>query len=113
MRNKVVPSFHAFVMQGTGDKLYFTHLPIFQMENHRQQVIITADLPDNIKCQYLKARKENPSHVYYLGNQDKITLDECVRNGNSFKGIIYDDFDPKTQYVLQYPVYFTFLFFQY
>ena len=79
-------------MQGT-DNLYLTHLPMFQMENHRRQVIITADLPKNIKELYLEARKANPSHVYYLGNQDVMTLDDIAYNGSSFKGIIYKDVD--------------------
>ncbi|RIB26875.1 pyridoxal phosphate-dependent transferase [Gigaspora rosea] len=94
-RNKVEPDFHAFVMQGV-EKLYLTHLPMFQMENHRQQVIVTADLPENIMHQYRNARRENPSHVYFLGNQDKMKLDDIARNGSSFKGVIYRDFDPNT-----------------
>ncbi|CAG8685749.1 2721_t:CDS:2, partial [Funneliformis mosseae] len=91
-RNKDEPDFHAFVMQGT-DNLYLTHLPMFQMENHRRQVIITADLPKNIKEQYLNARKANPLHVFYLGNQDEMKLDDIAYNGSSFKGVIYKDFD--------------------
>ncbi|CAG8628757.1 15509_t:CDS:2, partial [Racocetra persica] len=95
-RNKVRPDLHAFVMQGV-EKLYLTHLPMFQMENHRQQVIITADLPENIMLQYRNARLENSSHVFFLGNQDEMELDDIACNGSSFKGVIYRDFDPKTE----------------
>ncbi|CAG8599100.1 46_t:CDS:10, partial [Diversispora eburnea] len=95
-RNKVEPHFYAFVIQGI-DKLYLTHLPMFQMKNHRQQVIITADLPEDIKHQYLKARKTNPSHVYFLGNQDMMKLDDIACDGSSFRGVIYRDFDLKTK----------------
>jgi len=95
-------------MQGT-EKLYFIHFPMFQKENNRQQVIITADLPSDIKCQYLDARRKNPSHVYYLGNQDLMKLDDIARNGGSFKGVIYEDIDKDSVYVT---FDLTFIFFQ-
>ncbi|GES83010.1 PLP-dependent transferase [Rhizophagus clarus] len=92
IRNTVEPDKHAFVIQGT-DKLYFTHLPMFQMENHRQQVIFTADLPQKAKEEYEKARKKNPSHVYFLGNKNKMTLEDIACDGHSFEGVIYKGFD--------------------
>ncbi|CAB5290246.1 unnamed protein product [Rhizophagus irregularis] len=95
-RNTIEPDYHAFVIQGT-DKLYFTHLPMFQMENHRQQVIFTAELPQNIKEDYKKARIKHPSRVYFLGNKNKMTLEEIVCNGNSFEGVIYKGFDSNDQ----------------
>ncbi|RHZ77170.1 hypothetical protein Glove_184g147 [Diversispora epigaea] len=95
-RNKVQPRFHSFVMQGI-DKPYLTYLPVFQMENHRQQVILTADLPEYIKLQYMEARKMNPSHVYFLRNQYKMKLDDIARDGGSFRGVIYRNIDPNTK----------------
>ncbi|CAG8514963.1 uncharacterized protein OCT59_017920 [Rhizophagus irregularis] len=95
-RNTIEPDYHAFVIQGT-DKLYFTHLPMFQMENHRQQVIFTAELPQNIKEDYKKARIKHPSRVYFLGNKNKMTLEEIVCNENSFEGVIYKGFDSNDQ----------------
>ncbi|RIA97930.1 pyridoxal phosphate-dependent transferase [Glomus cerebriforme] len=96
IRNTVKPDHHKFVIQGT-DQLFFTNLSMFQMENQRQQVIITADIPSEIKDTFLKLRKDDPSHVYYLGNQYKMTLDEIARNGRSFMGVIYKNFDPKNK----------------
>ncbi|GBB93074.1 hypothetical protein RclHR1_02100023 [Rhizophagus clarus] len=92
IRNTVEPDEHAFVIQGT-DKLYFTHLPMFQMENHRQQVIFTADLPQKTKEDYEEARKKNPSHIYFLGNKNKMTLDDIACDGHTFEGVIYEGFD--------------------
>lgn len=66
---------------------------MFQMENHRQQVIFTAELPQNIKEDYKKARIKHPSRVYFLGNKNKMTLEEIVCNENSFEGVIYKGFD--------------------
>lgn len=83
---------------------------MFQMENHRQQVIITADLPEDIKIKYKEARQANPSHVYFLGNQEEMELDDIACNGSSFKGVIYKDFDPETEYVTFNP---TLPYFQY
>jgi hypothetical protein len=60
--NTVSPTYHGFVMQGT-DKLFLVHLPMFNMENHRYQLIITGDLSESDMAKYVEARKANPSQL--------------------------------------------------
>ncbi|KAL9610984.1 MAG: hypothetical protein Q9167_004329 [Letrouitia subvulpina] len=89
-RNTVFPDDHGFVMQGT-DKLYLVHMPMFYMANHRHQVIISGNLPDDVSETYKAARSKNPGHYFVLGNADPVTLSELTKEGASFKANIYPD----------------------
>ncbi|THU79817.1 PLP-dependent transferase, partial [Dendrothele bispora CBS 962.96] len=71
--NTVSPDFHGFVMQGT-DRLYLVHLPMFNMANHRYQLIITGELPPDAMATYVQARQQNPSQLYTLANVEKEVL---------------------------------------
>ncbi|CAG8544963.1 22226_t:CDS:2 [Gigaspora margarita] len=81
-----------FVIQGT-DKIYLVHLPIFQLETHRYQVIIKAEIPTKIMEKYKDFRKKNPSKVLILWCQENITIDQIATEGSSFTACIVKDFD--------------------
>jgi len=66
------PSIHGFVIMGT-ENLYFCHLPMYYMANHRYQVIFEGELTESDKNLYLKARdeikaNETPNNVIIIGN---------------------------------------------
>ena len=82
-RNTLTDDFHAFVVQGT-DKLHFVHLAMFNMENHRKQIIMTGTLPEDMVAEYVKKRKEDPKQVYLLVNDEASTLSKMAEE-KSFK----------------------------
>jgi hypothetical protein len=66
-------------MQGT-DQLYLVYLPMFNMANHRRQLIITGDVPAGIMDKYVEARRQNPDHFFTLGTaNDEVITDILVR----------------------------------
>ncbi|KXH51499.1 hypothetical protein CNYM01_07651 [Colletotrichum nymphaeae SA-01] len=77
IRNKRTPDFHGFVVQGV-EKLYFTHIAMFNMANHRKQLIITADLPANVQARYKEERRKNPGQFYTIANVEKEMLENLV-----------------------------------
>ncbi|KAF8813146.1 PLP-dependent transferase [Phlegmacium glaucopus] len=85
-RNTLTPDFHGFVMQGT-DKLYLVHLPMFNMENHRFQLIITGDIPQDKMDQYKKARAASPEKFFTLGTANRTTLESILRR-KKFSAVI-------------------------
>ncbi|CAG8618746.1 17081_t:CDS:2, partial [Racocetra fulgida] len=87
---------HLFIIQGT-DEIYLVHLPLFQLETHRFQVIIKAEIPERIMYEYKNFRKKNPSKVLLLCYQENITIDQIATEGNSFKAYIIENFDPYTR----------------
>ncbi|KAJ4463690.1 pyridoxal phosphate-dependent transferase [Lentinula lateritia] len=76
-RNTLTEDYHAFVMQGT-DKLYFVHLPMFNMENHRHQLIITGVISAEMRTIYNEEREKNPDTVYLLVNDTPTTLEKIL-----------------------------------
>ncbi|KAJ4485314.1 pyridoxal phosphate-dependent transferase [Lentinula aciculospora] len=76
-RNTLTDDYHAFVMQGT-DKLFFVHLPMFNMENHRIQLIMTATISPDMKTAYTEAREKNPETIYLLVNDTPTTLEKIL-----------------------------------
>jgi hypothetical protein len=85
-RNEVTPALHGFVMQGT-KKLFLVHLSMFNMANHRYQLIITGDLPTPVMNKYKQARHDFPDQYFTLGNASKETLDTMLAN-KKFKAVI-------------------------
>lgn len=67
-------------MQGL-DQIHLVHIPMFQMANHRWQLIITADFPENAKQRYQQLRKENPNKFYTVANTEKELLEDMVKPG--------------------------------
>lgn len=86
-RNQVTPDFHGFVMQGT-QKVFLVHLAMFNMANHRYQLIITGDLPDDVMNMYRQARLDFPNDYFILANESKATLHDLFKKG-MFKAVIY------------------------
>ncbi|ESK85823.1 pyridoxal-dependent decarboxylase domain protein [Moniliophthora roreri MCA 2997] len=78
--NTISPASHGFVMQGT-DKLYLVYLPMFNMANHRYQLIITGDLPDAEMAQYVAARELDPKQLFTLRNAERDTLENLLEKG--------------------------------
>jgi hypothetical protein len=88
-RNEVTPGFHGFVMQGTknANTVFLVHLPMFNMANHRYQLIITGDLPTDVMTKYEQARLDFPDQYFTLGNARKLTLTALLAN-KKFKAVI-------------------------
>ncbi|RMJ20189.1 hypothetical protein CDV36_000032 [Fusarium kuroshium] len=79
IRNRRTPDFHGFVVQGL-EKLYFTHIAMFNMANHRKQLIIAADLPADVQARYKEERSKNPGQFYTIANMEKEKLEDLLEN---------------------------------
>ncbi|KAF7340636.1 Pyridoxal-dependent decarboxylase domain protein [Mycena sanguinolenta] len=97
--NTTRPDFHGFIMQGT-DKLFLTHIPMFNMESHRYQLIITGDLSADDMAKYVKERRDNPRQSFTLVNSKKVTLEEIVSKG-SFNANVDEVLSPETCRILE------------
>ncbi|KAG5762728.1 hypothetical protein H9Q72_009164 [Fusarium xylarioides] len=103
-RNIKKPDIHGFVVQGY-EKIYLVHIPMFNMAAHHWQVIITAELPSEVKELYQKLRKENPDKFYTIANVEPEKLEGDAEPLAKFKlsniGVVvkrsmsYDDLDKK------------------
>ncbi|SCO54233.1 uncharacterized protein FFMR_11706 [Fusarium fujikuroi] len=78
-RNTENPDIHGFVVQGH-DKIYLVHIPMFNMAAHRWQVIITVELPGDVKELYQKLRKENPDKFYTIANVEPEKLGNLLES---------------------------------
>ncbi|KAK6531098.1 hypothetical protein TWF281_007923 [Arthrobotrys megalospora] len=85
-RNTTSPDLHGFVMQGDCP-VHLVHLPMFNMKNHRYQLIITGDLPSDILEKYKTDKAANPDAFYLLGNQNKETLSDLL-SAKEFDAVI-------------------------
>lgn len=52
---------------------------MFQMANHRWQLIITADFPENVKQRYQRLRQENPDIFYTVANTERELLEDMIK----------------------------------
>ncbi|KAM6489886.1 Pyridoxal phosphate-dependent transferase [Amanita muscaria] len=87
-RWKVYPCIHAFLMQGF-DPLYLVHLPLFNIANHKRQIIATGTLlPEEAMEVYKKAYEENPTEPLVIFDTNPSILLEMLQEG-SFIGDIY------------------------
>ena len=80
LRNTVTPTYHRSIVQGTGP-VYLAHLPMFSMADHRYQLIITGDLPDNVMEKYVAKCKECPGQYFTLANATEAILEDMVIAG--------------------------------
>ncbi|KAH8099827.1 pyridoxal phosphate-dependent transferase [Cristinia sonorae] len=90
-RNTVTPDFHAFVMQGIG-KVFLVHLAMFNMENHRSQLIMTGSLDPLLLRAYIRAKSSNPNATFLLVNRERATLDELTNA--PFFNVQVEQFNP-------------------
>ncbi|KAE8357466.1 pyridoxal phosphate-dependent transferase [Aspergillus caelatus] len=82
-RNRLTKDIHGFIMQGC-NKLFLVHLSMFNMANHRRQLIVTAEIPERIMSQYRNLRAENPAKFYRLTNVKEAYLEE-LQHAKSFE----------------------------
>jgi hypothetical protein len=73
-------------MQGT-KTLFLVHLAMFNMANHRYQLIITGDLPTDVMNKYKQARLDFPDQNFILANASAETLSTLLTN-KKFKAVI-------------------------
>jgi hypothetical protein len=91
-RNTVTPDMHSFIMQGT-DKLHLVYLPMFNMANHRHQLIITGDIPSAKMEEYRNVRTALPNQFFTLGTAEATTLGDILRT-KKFKAVINKGLPP-------------------
>lgn len=77
-RNTISPDYHGFLMQGTDDHVFLVHFAMFNMENHRQQLIITGKLPEDVMQKYINARETNKQEIFTLRNMAPTTLEDIL-----------------------------------
>ncbi|KAK6499882.1 hypothetical protein TWF481_010239 [Arthrobotrys musiformis] len=91
-RNTFSPDLHGFVMQGDSP-LYLVHLPMFNMKNHRYQLIMTGDLPPDVMEKYKSDKAANPDTVYFLGNAAPGFLEDLLE-ATEFEAVVDKGFPP-------------------
>ncbi|PHH78122.1 hypothetical protein CDD82_3195 [Ophiocordyceps australis] len=84
LRNKITPDHHCFIMQGR-ERIFLVKLPMFNMANHRHQLIVTGHIPPSVKEQYQALRKEKPSAVFTLTNTEKAHVHDLLKPHASFE----------------------------
>ena len=87
-------------MQGT-DKVHYVHLPMFYMANHRYQVIVTGDLPDDAMEKYKAVRSSYPNDYFTLGNIEDATLMDLIKEGGSFDAVINRGLPPDGRIIVE------------
>ena len=83
LRNVAFPDLHGFIIQGT-DQICGVHLPMFNMENHRYQLIITCDMPADVMKKYREHKAANPTQFFTFGNNQPMKLLDFIKDGASF-----------------------------
>lgn len=83
-RNRLTPDIHGFVAQGL-ESLFFVHIPMFNMANHRKQLVIAADLPPDVHAFYKEQRRANPGAFYTVANMEPDRLDNLLKPGATTK----------------------------
>lgn len=96
-RNVRTKAFHGFIMQGTSSTVHLVHLPMFNMANHRFQLIITGELPADVLEKYVAARKSHKGY-FTLANANADTLEDLLRN-KEFEAVIDHGMPPSDGYV--------------
>lgn len=91
-------------MQGI-EQVFLVHLPMFNMANHRWQLVLAADLAPAAKDQYRKLRRENPDKFYTVANTAPEVLEGMLEPGASVRvrmdeGIPAPDAPPLAEFEL-------------
>ena len=87
--NVEFPHFHGFVIQGT-EQICGVHLPMFNMENHRTQLIISCDFPPDIMEKYRQRKAADPKQFFTFGNKKPAKLLDLIKDGASFEATIQE-----------------------
>lgn len=59
--------------------LFLVHFPMFNMANHRRQLILEASIPDQVMKEYRKLRAAYPDSVFTLGNIERHHLNDLLQ----------------------------------
>lgn len=86
-RNTLSADLHGFVIQGT-DTLFFVHLAMFNLENHRFQLVITGDVPPTVMAHLQRLRDADPGQIFVLGTEQPATMDDILAQ-KKFKAVIF------------------------
>jgi hypothetical protein len=86
-RNTLTPAIHRFIMQGT-DTICLVYCSMFNMENHRTQLVITGQLPTEVMAKYVQERARNPAQILTLACERQETLDQLLRR-RDFPAVIH------------------------
>jgi hypothetical protein len=85
-RNVQTPDHHGFIIQGLeGDRVCGVHLPMFNMQNHRWQLIISFKLPEKEHALLRDLKKKDPETFFTVGNLEPHELTEFIKDGARFK----------------------------
>jgi hypothetical protein len=87
------PSIHSFIIQGA-NVIYLVYLPMFNVANHRRQLIITGRLPEDLLKKYGEAKEKKKDVVFTMHTTsaalgDLKTLDQIISE-KKFTGDIYE-----------------------
>ncbi|KAE8356184.1 pyridoxal phosphate-dependent transferase [Aspergillus coremiiformis] len=88
-RNKRTTDIHGFLMQGN-ESLFLVHLPMFNMANHRRQLILKVRIPHDMMHAYRALRSLNPGRFYTLANSDKAYLEHLMKPNTTFKARLFE-----------------------
>lgn len=84
VRERNDPTAHKvqFLLQGTQPtgKTFLVLQTSFHTATLRQQLIVSADLADNFKKDYLRLKGQNPEASLLLVSKQKINLEDCIKS---------------------------------
>lgn len=87
-RNVMSPDFHRFIIQGyRGNRICGVYLPMFNMQNHRKQLVISCKLPKEVHQTLIQYKEKDENMFFSFGNQEPDVLFDLISEG-SFKGVI-------------------------
>ncbi|KAJ7785194.1 pyridoxal phosphate-dependent transferase [Mycena maculata] len=86
-RVRVVPDFHTFIIQGATNPFYLVQLPMFNVGNHRQQLIIKVSLSDESLRRWTAHRQTYPSDMVMVHTTRKEFLSTILDRGE-FDGVV-------------------------
>ncbi|KAH8423228.1 pyridoxal phosphate-dependent decarboxylase family protein [Aspergillus melleus] len=87
-RNVGFPDLHGFIIQGyQGDRICGVHLPMFNMQNHRKQLVISCTLPQEVHLKLTKYKNKDKDMYFSFGNQEPDILSDLISKG-SFIGVV-------------------------
>ncbi|KAK1148911.1 hypothetical protein N8T08_007583 [Aspergillus melleus] len=87
-RNVGFPDLHGFIIQGyQGARICGVHLPMFNMQNHRKQLVISCTLPREVHLMLTEFKGKDENMYFSFGNQEPDILSDLISKG-SFKGVV-------------------------
>lgn len=79
VRNAEYRDKHGFIIQGyKGDRMCGVHLPMFNIQNHRQQVIISFSLPGEVRDKLMEKKRRDNNTYFTLANKDADLLSDLI-----------------------------------